>query len=147
MHCSLQVLQTPLVPNMDERRLRTERPNWCRIKRRNKQGHANVCARASSWIWSASTILCLFFWFPPICVHICVCSFIFHFNYGEDNSSVCANSTQTHTLLPSAQDGEISLYVCSHCASCVFHMSAVRHSTVFPPMVLAQTTRGQQSLF
>lgn len=49
----------------------------------------------------------------PICVHICVCSFIFHFNYGEDNSSVCANSTQTHTLLPSALRMVKSLYMSS----------------------------------
>ncbi len=121
-HCSLQVLQTPLVPNTDERRLKTELPNWCRIKKRNKQWHANVCA--------CLDLVCLGHIAPallvfPICVHICVCSFIFHFNYGEDNSSVCANSTQTNTLPPSVFWMVEFLYMrLLLCIMCVLHVSS-----------------------
>lgn len=130
MYCSLQVLQTPLVPNMDERRLRTELPNWCRIKRRNKHWHANVYACSLLDLVCFNHIVPVLLVFP-ICVHICVCSFIFHFNYREDNSSVCANSAQTHTLPPSAFRMVKSLYMSSvrMCcyASCVSLHNGISH--------------------
>lgn len=78
----------------------------------------------------------------PICVHICVCSFIFHFNYGADNSSVCANSTQPNTLSPS-----VFWMVKSHFMRCVdvhhvFHVSAVHHSTAFSSSTFSSDHQG-----
>lgn len=146
MHCSLQVLQTPLVLNIDERRLKTELPNWCRIKKRNKQWHANVC--------ECLDLFCLGHIVPAllvlhICVHICVCSFIFHFNYVEDNNSGSANSTQTHTLPPSVfwMVFWISLYEIFVVHNVCFTWQLSIIPLLFPPLLLFPTTRGQQSPF
>jgi len=89
------------------------------------------------------TILCLFFWFS-LSEFTSVCSFIFHFNYGEDNSSVCANSAQTHTLLPRK-----SLYIiCRLFASCIVCFTPqVSCPSRQCFIVSGLTTRGQQSPF
>lgn len=122
MHCSLQVLQTPLVPNMDERRLRTELPNWCRIKRRNKQGHANVCASVLSWIWSALTILRLFFWFSlsaftSVCVHLS-----FTLIMGRI-TAVCVQTVRKHIHSCQVLSGWWNLSICRLFALCIMCVS------------------------
>jgi len=118
MHDSLQVSQTPSVPNTDERRWKTEPPNWCRIRSRNKQGHANVCApycACSSGSPYLSSHLCVHLSFTLIMGRI---------------TAVCVQTVRKH--IHSCQGNLFILYVvCSHRASCVsLHKSAVRHANV-----------------
>lgn len=140
MYCSLQVLQTPLVPNMDERRLRTELPNWCRIKRRNKQWHANVCVRVLSWIWSVSTILCLFFWFflsafTSVCVHLSFTLIIGRI------TAVCVQTVHKHIHSRQALSGWWNLFMCRlfacvavHHACFISHVSYLTITPLFFPL-------------
>lgn len=120
MYCSLQVLQTPLVPNMDERRLRTELPNWCQIERRNKQWHANVCVLVLPWIWSVLTILCLFFWFflsvfTSVCVHLSFTLIIGRI------TAVCVQTVHKHIHSCQVLSGWWNLFICRLFACVVVH--------------------------